>query len=62
MARTVTGFHPSLLSVTDTIPLPELISDPFLVWNQDYYMTIGDISLNGLMLSHDSDRARDSQT
>jgi len=42
------GLHTSLLSITDVVPLPELICDPFLMCNQAYYLAIGDIHLNGM--------------
>ena len=42
-------FHPLLLSVTDAIPLTELICDPFLIRNQEHYLAVADIFLTGLL-------------
>jgi len=44
-----TKLHPLLLSITDSIPLPELVCDPLLNSNQEYYMAVGDIRLIGIL-------------
>lgn len=37
--------HPLLTSITDIFPLSELLRDPFLAFNQEYYMSVADIAL-----------------
>lgn len=44
------NMHVSLLSVTDVIPLSDLVCDPFLTSNQDYYMAVGDVKLTGMAI------------